>query len=175
MKRVLFFDVETNNLRNDKICQIAVIYEEDGKEVFAKSWYVNPESPFAERTIQIHGITPDMVKDAPAFPAVWDEIHEYFEKSLVVGHNISFDLAVLDKVFQFYDIVVDAITYGDTMVKAGQMRDYWGSCGLHPLCEYYGDELDHHHDAMSDTKACRDLYHIFDEQRKWDRYDEKTY
>ena len=79
MKKTVFFDVETNNGRNDRICQLAMIYEEDGKEVFRKCYLINPESPFSDMTISIHGITPEMVKDAPTFPEVWKEIHEYFE------------------------------------------------------------------------------------------------
>lgn len=175
MKKVLFFDVETNNLRNDRICQLAVIYEEDGKEKYSNSWYINPESPFSERTVQIHGITSEMVKDAPTFPEVWKEIHEYFERSLVIGHNVSFDLTVLDKVFQFYDISADSFTYGDTKDKALQMYNCPDSLGLHPLCDYYGISLDNHHDAMCDTKACRDLYHLFDNYSSWSSFDERTY
>ena len=171
----VFFDVETNNLRNDRICQIAVIYEEDGIEVFSKSWLIDPESPFADRTIQVHGITPDMVKGAPTFPEVWDEIKGYFRSSLVVGHNISFDLNVLDKVLQYYDIPFEALTYADTMAKASQIPSRVDSFGLQPLCDYFGVILEQHHDAMSDTKACRDLYHIFDQYRKWDKHDEQTY
>lgn len=175
MKKRVFFDVETNNLRNDRICQLAIICEEDNREVFQKSWYVNPESPFSEKTIEIHGITPDMVSDAPTFPEIWQEIHGFFETSLVVGHNVGFDLNVLDKVFQYYDIKMDAVTYADTKTKAGHIPGYFGSYGLHSLCEEYGVSLNNHHDAMCDTRACRDLFHIFDKKEPWCSSDESTY
>ncbi|MBR2677754.1 MAG: hypothetical protein IKE28_12730 [Solobacterium sp.] len=175
MKKIVFFDVETNNLRNDRICQLAMIYEEDGQEIFEKCWYIDPESPFAEQTIRIHGITQDMVKDSPSFPAIWKEIQPYFETSLIVGHNVNFDLTVLDKVFQYYDIQMDAVTYGDTISKAGQMAYGSYSYSLDSLCEAFNVVLDHHHDAMSDTRACRELYHIFDKCNPWSTADEHTY
>ena len=175
MKKTVFFDVETNNGRNDRICQLAMIYEEDGKEVFRKCYLINPESPFSDITISIHGITPEMVKDAPTFPEVWKEIHEYFETSLVVAHNICFDRAVLDKVLQCYDIKADAMTCADTMKKANCVSDYYGSTSLDCLCEYLDVPLLHHHDAMCDTDACRKLYHLFDKISPWTKRDEETY
>lgn len=160
MNKVLFFDVETNNLRNDRICQLAVIYEEDGREVFSNSWYINPESPFSERTIAVHGITEEMVKDAPTFPDVFDKIRELFETSLVVGHNVRFDLTVLDKTLQYYGIQMDAVAYADTMALASYIPGLPDSRKLSELCRCFGISLDHHHDALSDTRACRDLFHL---------------
>ena len=81
MKKTVFFDVETNNLNNDMICQMAIIYEEDGNEIFSKSWLINPESHFSEKTMQIHHITPEIVKNAPTFPIIWEEIKDYFSSS----------------------------------------------------------------------------------------------
>lgn len=160
MNKVLFFDVETNNLRNDRICQLAVIYEENGKEVFANSWYINPQSFFSERTIAVHGITEEMVKDSPIFPDVFQKIRSLFETSLVVGHNVRFDLNVLDKVLQYYDIHMDAVTYADTMTLASWLPGVPESKKLRELCGHYGISLNHHHDAMCDTRACCDLYHL---------------
>lgn len=160
MNKTLFFDVETNNLRNDRICQLAVIYEEDGKEVFADSWYINPQSPFSKMTIDVHGITEEMVKDAPIFPDVFQKIRPLFETSLVVGHNTRFDLNVLDKVLQYYDIHMDAVSYADTMTLASWIPGRPDSRKLNELCGYYGISLNQHHDAMCDTRACCDLYHL---------------
>ena len=172
MKKV-FFDVETNNIKNDRICQIGVIYEEDGKEVFAKSWYVDPETPFSKRTIAIHGITPEMVQGAPLFPEVWEEIRPYFLSSVVIGHNVKSDLTVLDKTLVGYGIREEALTAADTMDKASRVVDV-ESYGLDVLCEYFHISLDQHHDALCDAKACRALYHKLDEIRPWTEKDEFT-
>ena len=173
--RTLFFDVETNNQRNDRICQIAIICDEDGREVYKKSWLVNPESEYSIRTINVHGITPDMTRNAPIFPDVWHEIHSYFESSLIVGQNVSFDLAVLDKVFQYYGIKFDALNYVDTMTKAKRCLKGLDKYGLRNLCDYFGIALDNHHDAMCDTEACRNVFYALNAFAPWTSSDTNTY
>ena len=52
-----FFDVETPNRRNDRICSIrAVVTDQDGTVVEKKSYLVNPESSFDDINVHIHGI-----------------------------------------------------------------------------------------------------------------------
>ncbi|MBR2845813.1 MAG: hypothetical protein IKF00_11440 [Solobacterium sp.] len=94
---------------------------------------------------------------------------------MVIGHNIKFDLAVLDKVLQYYDIPFEALTYADTMKKAKDILTDANSLKLNSLCEYFGIRLDQHHDAMCDTKACRDLYHMLSQYKQWNESDEQTY
>ena len=67
-----FFDVETPNRRNDRICSIgAVVTDQDGTVVEKKSYLVNPESSFDDINVRIHGIAPVDVRNAKTFPELW--------------------------------------------------------------------------------------------------------
>jgi DNA polymerase-3 subunit epsilon len=83
VNRFTFFDVETPNSSNNKICSIGVVYLEENKVVFSKEYLVNPETRFDNLNMEIHGITPNMVEHAHVFPRVWEEIKEYFTTLLL--------------------------------------------------------------------------------------------
>jgi DNA polymerase-3 subunit epsilon len=68
---IVVFDVETPNFNNDRICAIGISVIENGEIVKSRYSLVNPECEFDYRNIQIHGITPSDVNDAPTFPEVW--------------------------------------------------------------------------------------------------------
>ena len=62
-------DLETTgvNLGTDRIVEIAIVkIMPDGKKL-VKRKLINPEIPIPASTTEIHGITNEMVKDAPTF------------------------------------------------------------------------------------------------------------
>ncbi|HXB08355.1 MAG TPA: 3'-5' exonuclease, partial [Puia sp.] len=62
-------DLETTgvNLGTDRIIEIAIVkIMSDGKKL-VKRKLINPEMPISSASTDIHGITNEMVKDAPTF------------------------------------------------------------------------------------------------------------
>ena len=45
------------------------------------------EKPVLWSASQVHGITTEMLADAPSFPSLWPEIRSRLGQSVVVGHN----------------------------------------------------------------------------------------
>ena len=64
-------DLETANGDSSSICQIGIAGYENGVCVFEWGTLINPNTIFDPGNINIHGITPDMVKTAPVLPAVF--------------------------------------------------------------------------------------------------------
>ncbi len=153
-------DVETPNGKNDSLCSIGIVRMEYGVVVFSKEYLVNPEDRFDEFNISIHGITPDMVKDAPCFPEVWKEISHWFEEGVVVAHSAQFDLHVICSALASYGLPIPEIHYGCTLRKS-QRHIPRESCGSHRLCDLCAGlsiPLERHHDALDDARACADLF-----------------
>lgn len=48
---------------------------------------INPDTHFNPINIGIHGITPDMVRAAPRFFEIFDELHEWLSRSIVTSHT----------------------------------------------------------------------------------------
>ncbi len=153
-------DVETPNHRNDSLCSIGVVHMEYGSPVFEREFLVNPEAHFDWMNITIHGITPDMVADAPAFPEVWDQIKSYFEEGVVLAHNAGFDLGVICGTLERYGIEIPAIRYLCTCKMARRLieKQEFGNHRLNTLCEGLCIPLENHHNALCDAQACAYLF-----------------
>jgi CBS domain-containing protein len=56
---------------------------------------VRPPTPIPQVSTAIHGIDDAAVAAAPPFPEVWVAFQSYTGDSIVIGHSVGFDLAVL--------------------------------------------------------------------------------
>lgn len=153
MNRILAFDVETPNYRNDRICSIGLNIIENGEIIDSQYYLINPECEFDYRNTQIHGIRSEDVISSPIFPVVWDKICELFRSNLVAAHNANFDLCVLRKTLLSYGISESLVYFVDTLAMARSMVKETDNHRLPTLCEYFEIPLDHHN-AVSDSHAC---------------------
>ena len=110
--------------------------------------------------LAIHGITDEMVKDAPTFPEIWPKLQKYLEGSVLVAHSaLSADLFFLKSTMG----PVRAVVRRGAVISApaGRPRRCLPEMENHrldTLCEHFGIPLDHHN-ALSDAKGCRELYY----------------
>lgn len=58
---------------------------------------VNPEEPIPPLYTKIHGIDDGMVREAPTFREFWQEHGEEFHGKLIIAHNLSFDLGMINR------------------------------------------------------------------------------
>ena len=157
MAKIVAFDVETPNYRNDKICSIGLTIIENNTITDSQYYLVNPECDFDSRNTQIHGIGPGDVVNAPTFPAVWETIRDLFRSNLVAFHSGScFDLQVLLKTLSAYGIEESLVYYVDTVTIARSLVMDTENHKLPTLCERFCINLDHHN-AGSDSDACAKL------------------
>lgn len=173
-RRLTFFDVETPNAKNASISSIGMLSLSSEGEIEEKYFLVNPEEYFDPFNIQLTGITPEMVKDQPNFVQVWKEIEPYFTGAVVVAHNATFDLNVLYKCFYRYGIEECRLNYLCTLALS---RRYFNlpSYRLNALCETFNINLEKHHSADCDTKACFEIFLRINEQHAIQEYEIKTF
>lgn len=133
-------------------CQIGIAVVRKGEIVEEVCRYIQPpDNKYKKKNIEIHHITPDMTKDAPTFAELWPEIRKYFHCQLIVCHNAPFDMGILYKEIQRYNLndfrpMCVVCTYQLTGVK------------LNVACSEYDITIDNHHNALSDAKACAELF-----------------
>ncbi|MCR5332871.1 MAG: PolC-type DNA polymerase III [Bacilli bacterium] len=93
------FDLETTGLsaRYDKITEFGAIKFEDGQVVKTLDILINPEMPIPEK-IQIKTkITQEMVASKPTIKEVMPQILEFIGDSILVSHNINFDVGFMNE------------------------------------------------------------------------------
>jgi DNA polymerase-3 subunit epsilon len=99
---LVFIDLETTgtNLATDRIVEIAIVKVlQDGTKLVKKKM-INPQIPIPQSSSDIHGITDEMVKDAPVFKEVANEIKQFIDNSDLSGYNSNrFDVPMLMEEF----------------------------------------------------------------------------
>lgn len=156
MSRFIAFDVETPNRLNHRMSAIGITVIEDGLIVDEFYSLVNPETGFDYFNTRLTGIDEEAVMDAPAFPDLWPVIRPILDGGVLAAHNAVFDLSVLKRCLQGYDIPWKRSAPYLCTVQMGRRLLPGMSHKLNVLCGYYGIALDHHH-AGSDSRACAEL------------------
>lgn len=93
------FDLETTGMSpvRDRIVEIAAIRVDlDGTQERFSS-LVHPGISISPRISRIHGITDEMVRDAPNFSQVGIQFTDFARGSTLVAHNARFDLGFLQE------------------------------------------------------------------------------
>ena len=156
MARYIAFDVETPNRLNHRMSAIGVSVVEDGKIVEEFYSLVDPETDFDPFNTWLTGISEESVQDAPTFPELWPRLEKLMSGGVLVAHNAPFDLGVLRRCLDHYDIAwKKSVPYLCT-VQMGRRILPGISHKLDAMCQYFGIGLDHHH-AGSDSHACAEI------------------
>lgn len=151
-------DFETANSKRASACALGIVKVENGIIVEKNAWFIKPDDMrFDGMNVAIHGIRPEQVMNKPEFDELFHSVFkDKLENQLVVAHNASFDMSVLRKSLELYDIDFPCFDYLCT-VKVAQKT--WADLYNHKL-----DTLSHflnfefkHHDALDDCLACANV------------------
>lgn len=157
--RTLYLDTETTGLNapEDMIVEISII---DDLGDIVISTLVNPKRSIPEKATSIHGITNEMVKDAPVFEDIWDEIQKQLKDSHLVIYNAEFDRKFFpDNLECAKKISCCMLAYAE---YNGQWDDSRGIYRWHKLlnaakwAEFEWPGVAHR--ALSDSLACRAVW-----------------
>ena len=95
---IAFIDLETTgiNITLDRIVELAIVKISPDGTKLVKRKLINPLMPIPASSSAIHGITDEMVKDAPSFKQVANEIKQFIEGADLGGYNSNrFDIPML--------------------------------------------------------------------------------
>ncbi len=110
---IAFIDLETTgvNLSKDRIVELAIVKIMPDATRITKRKLLNPQMPIPQASSDIHGITDEMVKDAPSFKDVSNEIKQFLENCDLGGYNSNrFDIPILMEEFLRAEMDVDLST-----------------------------------------------------------------
>jgi DNA polymerase-3 subunit epsilon len=109
-KPLAIFDLETTgiNIGSDRIIEIAIIKIVPDGTKQVKRKLLNPEMPIPPGATEVHGITNEMVKDAPTFKQAANEIKQFIDGCDLGGYNSNrFDVPILMEEFLRVGIEID--------------------------------------------------------------------
>jgi DNA polymerase-3 subunit epsilon len=95
---LVFLDVETTGASadfGDRVTEIGIARFINGLEVDRLDQLVDPQRRISPGVVALTGITNEMVVGQPTFGEVLPRVTELMRDSVVVGHNIRFDLSFI--------------------------------------------------------------------------------
>ena len=149
----IVLDTETTGLdyTKEKMVEFAAVRLENGKIKDEFQTLINPEQHIRKSSIAIHGITPDMVEDAPTEAEAMPKILEFIGDYPIVAHNCIFDYSFLNEA----SLRTTGKELNNPRIDSQQMfKEVYPdlfSHGLDALTERFNVELKNHHRAMADT------------------------
>jgi DNA polymerase-3 subunit epsilon len=162
---IVAIDLETTGLSPlvDKVIEVAAIkVEPAGVNTWSK--LINPKVEIPAFTIDIHGITQDMVADSPVLSEVLPDFLDFVGDMPLVAHNARFDVGFL--VFAQHQQKIKLRKNNVfCSVKASrkafpQMKNH----KLGTLAKALNLGLENHHRALDDSLACLRLFNKAMEQ-----------
>lgn len=150
-----FIDLETTgvNISLDRIVEIAIVkIDPDGTQQ-VKRKLINPMMPIPKGASDVHGITDDMVKDAPVFKQVANEVKQFIDHCDIGGYNSNrFDIPML--IEEFLRVGIDFSTDGRKLVDVQKVFHMMEQRTLSAAYKFYCQKtLDGAHSAEVDATA----------------------
>ena len=153
MDKFTAIDFETAQGKRWSICQVGLVRIENQVTTEQLSILVQPPGNYYWNNFtDIHGIYPELTAKAPTFDKIWHQIEPFIKHQNVVAHNgFAFDFQCLKHTLAYYGIA-NAEFSGHCTYKI--FRD-----NLASLCNQHKIGLNHH-EALSDAKACAELFKL---------------
>ena len=173
MKDYAVLDLENPNFRQNSICAIGLILVRNNKMVEKKYTLINPEDSFDRINMDITKIAPHMVEDSPTLPEYWPEIKEILTNNIIVGHNITYDLRLISKSLQRYNIKAPDFKYICTLKlsrKNLQLPSYKLENIAKKLHIIYNP-----HNAIEDARAAYELFEYINRNKRIEETEFKHY
>lgn len=158
----LAVDTETTGLdaRTARIVDFAAIRMIGGtiEPDAAFDQIIDPQIPIPSSSTAVHGLARGDVAGAPVFEEVAARINALYDGAVVIGHNIGFDLAVLDREFLRAGVAFRMPRFLDVRALARLAAPDLASYSLETLCDWLGIEIGRRHRAMPDALAAARIF-----------------
>ncbi len=159
---VLVFDCETTGLdvKHDEIIAIGGV-RMHGARLFRSETIdqlVEPGQSIPRRSTAIHGITDTMVAEAGPFDRHWSCLEALMRGTVLVGHNIAFDIAQLRSATSRYGIVWRPPFSLDTLLLVAALEPGASGYDLEAVAERFDVSIHGRHTALGDSLVTAEIY-----------------
>ncbi len=164
------FDTETSGgypVYSD-ICEFAAVKWRGGKILETYQTLLKPRELMTDFIIGIHGISNEMVKDAPVISDKIQEIHKFLSDGFLVAHHAPFDLGFISYEFEKAALNLPIRPVFCTSLLSRALFPEPLNHKLQTLIEFFNIPKGTAHRALDDAKACLEVALRCIEKKGWD-------
>lgn len=156
------FDTETTGLDpagGDEIISIGAMRIVNGRllqeEIFDQ--LIDPKRHLPWESVKYHGIRPEMLVDQPTIEKVLPRFQRFVRDTVLVGHNVAFDMRMLQIKEAITDIkFINPVL--DTMLLSSLINPAHESHSLSRVAERIGVKVHGRHTAVGDAAATGEIF-----------------
>lgn len=183
------FDTETSGAYplGSEVVEFGAVKWKGGKEIASYQTLLKPSKPMTDFIIGIHGITNEMVADAPLMKDKISEIRAFFEGSILMAHHAPFDMGFMAVDFEKNKIPFPAEPALCTSLLSRKIITESSNHKLQTLIGVLKLDGGTAHRALDDARAClyvglecmnrlgpltqlSEVYKVVGKELKWDKY-----
>ena len=156
------FDTETTGLNpqgGDEIISIGAVRIVNGRLLVNDKFdqLINPDRTLPWASVKFHGIRPEMLVDQPLISDVLPRFHAFTEGTVLVGHNVAFDMRMLEMKEHrtnicFSNPILDTMLLSDIVHPAHRKHN------LQSVAERLGVRIMGRHTALGDAIATGEIF-----------------
>lgn len=156
------FDTETTGLdvRSAELIEIGAVRLAGGVLLPGTTYrsLIRPNGRISPDSSRIHGIDDAMLEGAPGFADVWLQFDEFSRESVLIGHTIGFDLAILERELVRHNLTWRRPRMLDTQLLAQIAIPRIGKASLDDLAARLDVEIAGRHTALGDARLAAQVF-----------------
>ncbi|MDS4015832.1 MAG: exonuclease domain-containing protein, partial [Candidatus Accumulibacter sp.] len=118
---------------------------------------INPHRELSRQSIEIHGITQDVLADQPPVEVALPKFHSFCADTVLVGHNAAFDMRFLQLKEKKTGIRFDQPVL-DTLLLSAVLHPNQASHRLEAIAERLGVSVFGRHTALGDALVTGEVF-----------------
>lgn len=152
-------DLETtgNNKNKDSIIQLSIVFVENFKIVDQYTTFLSDDTEISPFIRELTNIEPYMLKGAPKFKDVAQEIASLLDNCIFTAHNVEFDYGFLKSALKSQGIKYEPRYKIDTVELSKIFMPTLERFQLNEIAQAIGIDLSNAHRADEDAKATAEL------------------
>jgi DNA polymerase III subunit epsilon len=156
------FDTETTGLDpqgGDEIISIGAVRIVNGRMLQEERFdqLINPMRHLPWASVKYHGIRPEMLDGQPTIDRVLPDFHQYADNTVLIGHNVAFDMRMLQLKESSTGIRFDHPVL-DTMLLSAVVHPAHNDHHLSAIAERLGVRVVGRHTALGDAMATGQIF-----------------
>ena len=156
-------DIETTGFSpvNNEIIELSAIRVENNKVKEEFTSLVRPTNPVNYYITNLTGISNNMLNNAPDIKDALLHFMEFVSNSIIIGHNVNFDISFISKKLQENYNLEFNNDYIDTLKLAKNFLPELKSRKLGAIAEHFNMDTEGMHRGLKDCRVTNSCYQKF--------------